>query len=213
MAPPRTAARTCLRRGESAGRASLLPLPDCFRIARRPRSFGVRMTLPFVCDGVAVPASDGCRMKCREGRAADTKPRNWGLACGNSLKGDGLSRWAGYPVKHRQGPFPWPTSLRGVRLGKHERCLHPRTAMRPVGGVRRPMSTREGVRGRRWQVISWPSAKPDRRLGPGRVPEPPPDRPGMKPFPSELEPPEADRALETIDAGTDKDVPRWTVGR
>lgn len=45
-------------------------------------------------------------------------------------------------------------------------------------------------------------ARPSVR-GPGRVSEPPPDRPGMKPFPSELEPPEADRALETIDAGTD----------
>lgn len=42
-----------------------------------------------------------------------------------------------------------------------------------------------------------------RRSGPGRISGPPPDRPGMRPFPSELEPPEADRALETPTVGTD----------
>jgi hypothetical protein len=65
------------------------------------------------------------------------------------------------------------------------------------------LPTRKGVHGRLWQVIRWPSTKPDRRLGPGRLSGPPPDRPGMQPFPLELEPPEADRALETIDASTD----------
>ena len=35
------------------------------------------------------------------------------------------------------------------------------------------------VRGRRRHVIRRLSAKPDRRLGPGRISGPPPDRPGM----------------------------------
>lgn len=61
----------------------------------------------------------------------------------------------------------------------------------------------EVARDRLWQVVCWPSTKPDRRLGPGRFSGPPPDRPGMQPFASELEPPEADRALETLKAGTD----------
>ncbi len=73
------------------------------------------------------------------------------------------------------------------------------------------------VRGRRWQVTAWPSTKPSRRLGPGRVSGPPPDRPGMQPFPAELEPPEADRAPETIAASTDNrpngaDRQLWPVG-
>lgn len=38
--------------------------------------------------------------------------------------------------------------------------LRSRTAMRPVGGVRPPMSTREGVRGRRWQVMAIGEAQP-----------------------------------------------------
>ncbi len=37
---------------------------------------------------------------------------------------------------------------------------------------------------------------------------PPPDRPGMQPFLSELEPPEADRALETLSARTDNALVR-----
>ncbi len=59
------------------------------------------------------------------------------------------------------------------------------------------------MRGRRWQVTAWPSAEPGRRLGPGRVLRAAPDRSGMQPFPTELEPPEAGRALATIVVSTD----------
>ncbi|GAA2198778.1 hypothetical protein GCM10009787_42870 [Streptomyces bangladeshensis] len=75
--------------------------------------------------------------------------------------------------------------------------LRSRTAMRPVGGVRPPMSTREGVRGRRWQVMAIGEARPS--VTSWASPRAAPRQAGDK----ELEPPEADRALETMGAGTD----------